>query len=372
MSDVAFLSFRRMLGYGTTEMRCRQPAGYLEAAGWSASAAAIDRPFPMAERALVLHRVRDTPLARSVVRLARAKGLRIAYDIDDLVADEDPSRFSRSIAAMMGEADLVTVSTAFLKARVDAIHPACTVVRNGLSPSFLKIAEASGGGAALRTDGGAGGEVRIGYFSGSAHHDTDLAMIAPDLARLLRERPDTRLVVGGKIAMPPEFAALGERVTFEPFRPYDEFISLLGEIDINIVPLDLSADFARARSELKFIEASGFGVVTVASPSPAYAEAIADGETGVLCQTDAWFETLRDLVDAPERRRALGEAARTAVLRDYGPARMSAQWDTLMRTLLAAPAPAPPPSRIAATTRLALTLGRTRARSAARTLMRGR
>ena len=94
MVDVRFLSSKKMLGHGSSELRCRQPASFLREAGWRTAASRIDQAFPSAVHALVLHRVSKSPLSRSVVAYARARGISIVYDIDDLVADDDPSSFA--------------------------------------------------------------------------------------------------------------------------------------------------------------------------------------------------------------------------------------------------------------------------------------
>lgn len=329
MVDVRFLSSKRMLGYGTTELRCRQPASFLEEGGWRTAASRIDQAFPAARHALVLHRVSSSPLSRSVVAYARARGLSVIYDIDDLVADDDPSTFAPGVRAMMEAADLVTVSTRVLKAKADAFHPNAVVVRNGLSRRFLAIAEENQRGEPPRED------VTVGYFSGSAGHDEDFAMVAPHLARLLEARPQLTLAIGGKVNLPDVLAPHGERIRFEPFRPYAEFIALLGTIDVNLAPLDLASPFAAARSEIKVTEAAAFGVPTVASPSTAYRDVIDDGRTGVICEGDGWFEALAALVDDATLRRRMGEGVRDEVLAAYGPDRCVAVWADLVRSLAA-------------------------------------
>lgn len=324
MVDVRFLSSKKMLGHGSSELRCRQPASFLREAGWRTAASRIDQAFPSAVHALVLHRVSKSPLSRSVVAYARARGISIVYDIDDLVADDDPSSFAPGIRAVMEAADLVTVSTRVLKDKADEFHPNTAVVRNGLSRRFLEIAEGKRG--AKRPAEG----LTVGYFSGTATHDGDFAIVAPHLARLLEARSHVTLVIGGKINIPDALARFGERVRFEPWRPYAEYIALLGTIDINLAPLDLTAPFNTAKSEIKVTEAAAFGVPTVASPAPAYRDVIDDGRTGITCEGPGWFDALAALVDDEALRRRMGDAVRREVLTAYGPDRCVAIWDDLV------------------------------------------
>jgi glycosyltransferase involved in cell wall biosynthesis len=330
--DVQILSFKPMLGHGTTELRCVQPAGYLRQAGWKVSLGRIGDRLPAPCRVLLLHRVGMDGLTARIVRYARSAGARILYDTDDLTFDPElgsPAEAGRIRAAMLAT-DRAILSTEFLRERAARFHPDCVVMRNGLSRDFLQAADAHLADAPTPSD-----RVRLGYFSGSAHHDPDFAIVEPALLRLMRDRPNVELVVGGKIRVSPAFAELGHRFRYEPFRPYSEYPAMLQGIDLNLVPLDTRSDFANARSELKYIEAGAFAVPTVASPSPAYRQAIDPGRTGVLCTDDAWHAALRRLVDDPGLRQALGAAARDDVLRRYGPETRVREWDALVQALVA-------------------------------------
>ncbi|WP_138466096.1 glycosyltransferase family 4 protein [Poseidonocella sp. HB161398] len=334
--DVQFLSFRPMLGHGTTEIRCAQPAAFLRQAGLSAATAQLlDAPAARC-RLLVLHRVRMSPILTRVVALARSRQTPVVYDIDDLILDGPAgTELSPAIVAALQLADAVSVSGGALQARIAPLHPDTRILRNKLSRPVLDAGRLAPRSAA------ADGAITIGYFSGSAHHDADFAMIAPALRQILRELPQTRLMVAGKIAIDPAFAEFGDRVRVEPFRPYAEFVSLLGQVDINLAPLDLGSDFAGARSELKYLEAAAFAVPTIASPSIAFSDAIEDGRTGLLAQPGAWHAALRALCGDPALRERLGAAARAHVERQYGPEAGAAEWSDLFASLAGAPRPRP-------------------------------
>lgn len=364
MIDVQFLSFRPMLGYGTTEIRCRQPVAFLKTAGLEARAdQLLAAPTPRC-RLLVLHRVQYDALTRRIVSLARRRGARIVYDTDDFITDSPGAdRFSPAIEKAMRLADVASVSGSFLQKKAAAFHPDCRILRNRLSQALLDQ-----GAAAIERKRLSKDSVTIGYFSGSAHHDRDFAMIAPELLRLLEAYPEVRLTVGGKIEVDPAFHALGDRFTFEPFRPYTEFMGLLGGIDINLAPLDLCSDFAMARSELKYLEAAAFGVPSVASPSPAYSEAIAHGRTGFLCSPGEWFDTLSRLVSDPALRRSAGTAARAHVASTYGPEAGASDWGALFSSLVDERAP-DDSGALSTLPRALAVLGQARIRSGRRALL---
>lgn len=321
--DVVFRSAKPMRGFGTTEIRCMQPMRFLQEAGFSAHSGSVyDDDLPPCQL-LVLHRVSWDAVTQNVIELARSYGASILYDTDDFLAGPNGTDWDPDIAAAMRAADLVSVSGNALAAKVAELGHDTIVIRAKLS-RMLVSAAAQATVAERPRD-----QIVIGYFSGSAHHDADFELVAPALAQVLRDHPHTRLALGGKLNVGPEFDALKDRVSFAPFRPYAEFVQLLGKIDINLAPLDLNALLAQSRSDLKYIEASAFGVPTIASPSRAYLDAIEDGRTGLIAADHEWRDKLEQLICAPDRRRDMGAAARSYVTDAVSPAAGCAEWADL-------------------------------------------
>ncbi len=92
------------------------------------------------------------------------------------------------------------------------------------------------------------------------------------------------------------------------YAPYEIYTAALHSADIALLPLRDTA-FNRAKSDLKFIESAGNGAVALASPT-VYARTLRDGKTGFL-YTDAqsFRERLEMLIDKPDVRRRVAEAA---------------------------------------------------------------
>jgi SAM-dependent methyltransferase len=100
--------------------------------------------------------------------------------------------------------------------------------------------------------------------------------------------------------------------TFTPTCDYDTYLRLLGVAEVCFMPLGDTA-FNRAKSDLKFIEASACRVATLASPV-VYGDSVEDGRTGLLFRDPMEFHArLLRLVAMPELARQLADAARQYV-----------------------------------------------------------
>ena len=333
---IQFLSKTPIRPYGTTQMRCTQPAEYLRELGYTVSTGCVYRNLPQATELIVFHRVISDPITDRAIRLAKAMGVHVAYDVDDLIFDSgaldhlsafDPQtpteQVERYVRAIQ-QCDTVFCSTEFLKARLQTLHADVRVIRNGLSEQIRTQAMTS------PDYGSAHGRVRLGYFSGSAHHDADFALIQETLLELLGERPNLELLLVGKLKFDERFWAYGDRFLCKPFMPYSEFIDSFSAVDINLVPLQTSNPFSHARSELKYIEAGIFGITTVASPAASYLQSINHEDNGLLAGDSDWKDMLGVLIEDRDLRAKLGRNAQRDVQTNYTPSAMQTAWCSLL------------------------------------------
>lgn len=328
-------------------MRCVQPAEYLAASGWRTRAGCIYRTLPAAGKAVVFHRAILDAHTRAYLAYARARGLVTVYDTDDLIfslqgnnhlksffspgqSTEEQFDLSEKYRAAMRECDVVTVSTSYLKHEAEKFHPDVRLARNGLAEWFQRKADTC---VRERVSSGARA-VTIGYLSGSKHHDDDFKLVEDELIALLESVPSARLLLAGKLNFSDRFHRFGERFQHRPFVLYQDFWEVFRDIDINIVPLRTEDPFVQARSEIKYTEAGIFGIPTVASPSGTYAEAIRDGENGLLANDSAWFETLKSLLLDERLRTAIGQAARADVKARYGNEARTTEWNEMMTDIV--------------------------------------
>jgi glycosyltransferase involved in cell wall biosynthesis len=269
-----------------------------------------------------------------VLRYARANGMRVVCDIDDLVFDpgiahridglremgaHQRRRFIAAITRqrrLLLECDLATVSTAPLARAIKALGRPSTVIPNSLNREQLHIAEQ------IATAGRpADGVVRIGYFSGTRTHQRDFAVCEEALLEIMDRHREVRFRLVGHLDLGSPWQHRRDRVERIGFLPSPELLRAIAETDINLVPLEPGNPFCEAKSELKFFEAAIVGVPTIASATEPFAAAIEDGVSGLLA-TDAqgWRRALDLLVTSQDRCRAIGAAAKQRALARFSPA----------------------------------------------------
>jgi glycosyltransferase involved in cell wall biosynthesis len=312
----------------------------LRAAGYTAHIMPFDRIDDICRQrwtasTLVLFRAEDDPLVgiREVLAYARATGTVVVYDIDDLLFDEGlvdridglqrmgPFGRRRFIAAiranrrLMLACDRVVVSTAPLARAAEALGKQVIVVPNGLNAEQLRLAEELA--MHPRADDGI---LRIGYFSGSPTHQSDFAECDAALRDVLHRHPNARFRLVGYLDLGPFWLQYEGQIERMDFLPPAQLLRAIDETDINLASLEPGNPFCEAKSELKFFEAALVGVPPIASATEPFVAAIENGISGFIARgNNEWQSALDALVSSPERRAAMGAAARSRALERYAP-----------------------------------------------------
>jgi len=292
--------------------------------------------------ALVICRARyDAALARLLAR-ARARGLPVLFDVDDLIFDPDhvhlvadaidwdpeaeatwETLFARTarIGATLRLCDGVITTNRFLADRVEHYAPG---LRTHVIPNFLNREQQALSRVLFEAKRASGferdGRVHLGYFSGTATHNRDFAVAASALVRLLRRHPRLVLRVVGALALPDELLRHRDRIERHGLQDFLNLQRLVAEVEINVAPLQDNL-FTNCKSELKYFEAAICGTLTVASPTFALERAIRDGENGILARAYEWetqMETALAIVHEPARYAAIAERAFTQTEAAYG------------------------------------------------------
>jgi SAM-dependent methyltransferase len=296
------------------------------------------------------------PVARAV-ELARGNNARVVFDVDDLMFRPDVANteiidgirsqcMSEEMVAQgfslvrhtLAHADHATAPTETLAHELRCAFKPASVIPNGFDRHTLALARTL---CHAQRKAGDDGWLRIGYASGSLTHQRDLAVASGAIADVLLAHPRVRLVLfehAIDIAEFPELAPFTDRIEWRPLVPVRELPKEYARFDISIAPLEVGNVFCEAKSELKFFEPVLCGVVTVASPTRPFREAIRHGETGFLAAgPDEWRKYLEMLITDPDLRRRVAEAALADVLVRYGPERRIVLVNRLLTRLLAPP-----------------------------------
>jgi glycosyltransferase involved in cell wall biosynthesis len=275
-------------------------------------------------RPAALHAASDFVNARVALALRDALGTPVVYEVRGLweeswVADGGPRPPGSELRDLRREAELrcmreadavVTLGEGMRAELVSAGIPPerVVVVPNAADPvpPFARPRDQAG-------------EPVVGYVGAVVPYE-GLDTLLRALARL--QSPARGVVVGGggdaEVSRLRELAGelgVAERVRFTGQLPYEEARRWYSRIDLFCVPRrDIPA--CRIVAPSKPFEAMAAGCATLASDLPALREVVRDGETGVLVAPEdpaALAAALDHLIARPERRRALGDAARAWV-----------------------------------------------------------
>ena len=159
------------------------------------------------------------------------------------------------------------------------------------------------------------GALRLG-FAGSLGHRDDLASIVPVLRDVLMAHPEVTFaaMVPGPLqtllaALPSQQTELHGPGTLQDYRLF------LQTFDIGLAPL-LDSPFNAGRSDVKYLEYTDAGALSVVQHSPAYRHAVTHGDNGLVFANGAELrEALHAALSDGERRRQMVHRARLAVAR---------------------------------------------------------
>jgi len=262
---------------------------------------------------LVFCRTRYSPAIGRMVMRARNRGVRVVFDVDDLVfnidyvelilgaLDQDVefevilndwfSYLSRQ-GALLRLCDQVITTNEFLGRRAREFAPHVSI---GIVPNFLNRQQQHLSTQLFERKKADQFKSRapyhIGYFSGTPTHRRDFAVISAALSRLLDENHDLRLVIVGFLEPDGDLRRHAERIDQYPLQDYLNLQRLIAQTEINVAPL-LDNTFTNCKSELKYFEAAIVGTITIATPTYTFSRAIDDGRTGFLANSHEWESKL--------------------------------------------------------------------------------
>ena len=278
--------------------------------------------------AIVMYRCSKLMEAEMLANRAKAAGIPVYYDVDDLVFDYEKisglhflkgSEYSDfctttdRIRGCMGFCDGYFTSTETLAGEIRAEFPGKPVVinRNCMSMEMEILSHE----AVEQTDK-AKDRIYIGYLSGSKTHDQDFAQVEEALLEVMERHPEVYLKLVGVLdesGMEP----VQNRIEKLPFMDWRQLPAVIAGLDINLMPLENSL-FHWCKSENKWTEAALVKVPSVMSRNCEMEYVVENGKDGWMCTTkEEWVNALEALVTDEKARKAMGEAAHQKVMEHY-------------------------------------------------------
>jgi len=277
---------------------------------------------------VILYRVPWSRKVETIVREARRVGATIVFETDDAVYRRDLLSEDRNVKSLPRTVQLGILRGAdkFLRAMQEsdltlASTPALAddMARATGRPSFV-IANSVDSRMQATVRGILADPLKPGtrparslfYGSGSRAHDEDFAHALPGLVAVLRERPDTRLVVAGPVRLPDSARSVADRVLrLEPMT-FGSYLRALASMDVSLAPL-LPSPFNVFKSDIKLLEATLVGVPSVVSPT-VYGDSAQHGVNALVARTPSeWHDAVLSLLEDSPLGSALVDAARSTL-----------------------------------------------------------
>ncbi len=288
--------------------------------------------------AVIFYRVAALPEMIEAIMSANIRGIPTFYEIDDLLFDEE--LFPPPLETYAGQ--ITHAQHASMATDVPLLNYAMSLCRFGIASTQTLLEQMepivhSGKVFLHRNAFGTlhqqmanlpaldsnpdDSPITIFYGSGTkAHKDDFHNIVEPVFTRLHDKYGDkVRFLVLGHITLTPDLKELGDQLTLmDPIWDTEDYWLVMREnaqINLSVLSRNLVTD---AKSEIKWMEAAMFGIPSVVSRTKTHEDAIDDGVTGYLCDdSDEFYTVIEKLIEEPETRQRIGDAARAKVLQDY-------------------------------------------------------
>ncbi len=242
-------------------------------------------------------------------RIAEKRRFKLVYELDDAFTEIPPTHpgfqhyagMRSQIEAYLRGANLVTVSTVWLKARYQSLAQHLVVLPNAIDARLWSRWVEPTSGEPLRI-----------LFSGTPTHDRDFEIIESAVrAALTRQPAKLSLLCWGHL--PKSLSGLPNVRVVESFRTdYLEYARLLQNmrLDFCLVPLEGHA-YNQAKSHIKWLEYSSCGLPAVYSNVGEYPRSIRSGQTGLVINNshEEWLGAILGLAEDVDLRKSLAEQA---------------------------------------------------------------
>jgi GT2 family glycosyltransferase/ADP-heptose:LPS heptosyltransferase len=272
------------------------------------------RALAAAQAIIVFRPLLHDSLQRAILEAVRRRGMSLLVDSDDLFLDRFDTRSARGRARLtverefrgiLGQADLITVSTEILRESLS---------RAGFEARVLPTLPSRHQRAESRRERPHTSHFVLGFL-GSPAHLVDLGGVLPAIEIVLDRHTDVQFFWWGcrpgELTRHPQVRQGGPLVA-----DYATHLSRLQSFpaDAAIVPL-MNTPSSRARSPVKYYEYALAGIPAVYSKVTPYADIIEHRCTGLLADesTASWVEQLDCVIEDQALRTRIAMQARAEV-----------------------------------------------------------
>ena len=287
-------------------------------------------PVPgSAEIAILQRDVKGIPLPNISVWLKewREAGGKMIWEVDDDLFDAaalrqrhvrgDVDELVGTTTWLATNADLVTVSTESLAAKIACLNANVAIVPNYLDETLWRLETQRDRSGEYGTD--PSGAIRIGYI-GTPSHTNDVQIVEKVLVDIAAEYGGkVKIEVIGVFQNTP--ATFGQRVGLPKKSDYPNFVSWLNQRvhwDIGIIPLQ-EDEFNNSKSNLKLLEYGALGLAVVCSNVPSYRNVAITEQNCLVVDNDyvAWYEGIKRLIEDADLRVRLAANLRAQVVTKF-------------------------------------------------------
>lgn len=304
---------------------------------------------------VILQRTIWTFEIESFINVLKSKGIRIVYDVDDLIYH---CKYVPDYLNSIGKYDSSIVDSIISNSKrfedianiVDGYITTTEKLKINLSSDFnkpvwvfhnylnLEQEKVSKEVVNLKKNSYSDEKFIIGYFSGSWSHKRDLEIVEPALLKLMNDYDDIYLKIVGYMDLSPDLKKFKNkgRIINSKFVPFEKLQYEIGKVDLNIIPLQ-KHEFNNCKSELKYFEASIVNTLTCATDNIIYKNVIEDGVNGFLSNENSWFEKIENIYLNQGKFDDIINNARIKCLTEYGNKNqetgLEAMYDDIINTL---------------------------------------
>ena len=279
---------------------------------------------------VIFYRCSSVIRASYLCTKAKKLGIKLFFDIDDLIFDIDiinksglPYEEKQQYLALadgyrevMQLCDGLITSTEKIAEYLRSSFfdkPVC-VRRNSASLEMETLSICAGDKELAKSSD----TIYLAYFSGSWTHDKDFALIAKALVNIFKKYSNVKLRIYGCLHIPKLLDNYQNRIEMYDFTSeWQTLPEKIAQAHIHLAPLE-DTIFNVCKSENKWTEAALAGRPIVASYNSELERVIKNGETGFLCKTEPeWEEVLSKLIENAELRKEIGNNAQQEVLNTH-------------------------------------------------------